>query len=231
MLLNKLRLLTSVCQKNYALNDAIRQCKVNLPTITQSVRRFAKYIDDDDDDMPVGRSPYTRSRPSNQFSRNSFDGRKPFSGQRYQNFNNRRTQQFNDGTGGYQRNFDNNYIKQRFAQNATPSFNERITQLRPVKWQDVELSEIKKDFYEPNAITQNRSDAEIAEYRSKHEITVPRSAPKPILTFEELNLPENLSKEIKKQNFAECTPIQAQGWPIALSGKNMVGIAQTGYEF
>lgn len=26
----------------------------------------------------------------------------------------------------------------------------------------------------------------------------------------------------------EPTPIQAQGWPIALSGRDMVGIAQTG---
>lgn len=33
---------------------------------------------------------------------------------------------------------------------------------------------------------------------------------------------------INKQNFTEPTPIQAQGWPLALSGKDMVGIAQTG---
>lgn len=33
---------------------------------------------------------------------------------------------------------------------------------------------------------------------------------------------------ITKQNFSEPTPIQAQGWPLALSGKDMVGIAQTG---
>lgn len=33
---------------------------------------------------------------------------------------------------------------------------------------------------------------------------------------------------INKQNWSEPTPIQAQGWPLALSGKDMVGIAQTG---
>jgi ATP-dependent RNA helicase DDX5/DBP2 len=32
----------------------------------------------------------------------------------------------------------------------------------------------------------------------------------------------------RKQGFAEPTAIQAQGWPIALSGRDMVGIAQTG---
>lgn len=33
---------------------------------------------------------------------------------------------------------------------------------------------------------------------------------------------------INKQNWPNPTPIQAQGWPLALSGKDMVGIAQTG---
>lgn len=33
---------------------------------------------------------------------------------------------------------------------------------------------------------------------------------------------------INKQNWTEPTPIQAQGWPLALSGMDMVGIAQTG---
>jgi len=30
------------------------------------------------------------------------------------------------------------------------------------------------------------------------------------------------------QNWSAPTAIQAQGWPIALSGRDMVGIAQTG---
>jgi len=33
---------------------------------------------------------------------------------------------------------------------------------------------------------------------------------------------------VRRQGFKEPTAIQAQGWPIALSGHNMVGIAQTG---
>jgi ATP-dependent RNA helicase DDX5/DBP2 len=35
-------------------------------------------------------------------------------------------------------------------------------------------------------------------------------------------------KEIVRQNYQEPTAIQAQGWPLALSGMDMVGIAQTG---
>lgn len=33
---------------------------------------------------------------------------------------------------------------------------------------------------------------------------------------------------IQRQNFTEPTAIQAQGWPVALSGLDMVGVAQTG---
>merc|ERR1719340_129517 len=54
------------------------------------------------------------------------------------------------------------------------------------------------------------------------------NVPNPITSFAVAGLPDYVSKEIQKQNFSEPTPIQAQGWPIALSGYNMVGIAQTG---
>ena len=38
----------------------------------------------------------------------------------------------------------------------------------------------------------------------------------------------NSFSSYRKQGFAQPTPIQAQGWPIAMSGRDMVGIAQTG---
>merc|ERR1719183_823263 len=31
-----------------------------------------------------------------------------------------------------------------------------------------------------------------------------------------------------RQGFSKPTPIQVQGWPVALSGRDMVGIAETG---
>lgn len=35
-------------------------------------------------------------------------------------------------------------------------------------------------------------------------------------------------KEIEKQGFEKPSPIQCQAWPILLSGKDLIGIAQTG---
>ena len=34
--------------------------------------------------------------------------------------------------------------------------------------------------------------------------------------------------EINKAGFTEPSPIQAQGWPMALLGRDLVGIAETG---
>lgn len=33
---------------------------------------------------------------------------------------------------------------------------------------------------------------------------------------------------IAKSGFVEPTPIQAQGWPMALKGRDVIGIAETG---
>lgn len=35
-------------------------------------------------------------------------------------------------------------------------------------------------------------------------------------------------QEIEKAGFTEPTAIQAQGWPMALKGRDLIGIAETG---
>ena len=37
-----------------------------------------------------------------------------------------------------------------------------------------------------------------------------------------------VNNQLRVQSWSEPTPIQAIGWPIALSGRDCVGIAQTG---
>jgi len=46
--------------------------------------------------------------------------------------------------------------------------------------------------------------------------------------FSELNLSEELLKEIDQAGFAHPTPIQEKSIPIALTGKDLIGCAQTG---
>jgi hypothetical protein len=48
------------------------------------------------------------------------------------------------------------------------------------------------------------------------------------LPFSRLNLPDALLAGVHKAGFECCTPIQAQSLPLALSGRDVAGQAQTG---
>lgn len=95
------------------------------------------------------------------------------------------------------------------------------------KWE--EMPTFAKNFYKPHPSTLNRTEMEVAEFRHAMEISVRGNAvPNPDQSFEESNFPDTIVREMYKQGFQAPTAIQAQGWPIALSGRDMVGIAQTG---
>ncbi len=55
-----------------------------------------------------------------------------------------------------------------------------------------------------------------------------QNLPNPAVTFEEANFPDYVMSVIRQNNWQAPTAIQAQGWPMALSGRDVVGIAQTG---
>ena len=97
---------------------------------------------------------------------------------------------------------------------------------------DEELSKLppfEKNFYVEHETVRDRSDAEVAAFRKEHEMTVTgHDIPKPITTFDEAGFPEYVLKEVKAEGFEKPTAIQCQGWPMALSGRDMVGIAATG---
>ncbi|XP_049577673.1 probable ATP-dependent RNA helicase DDX5 [Syngnathus scovelli] len=101
--------------------------------------------------------------------------------------------------------------------------------LRKRHWNLDELPKFQKNFYQEHPDVTRRLLPEVEQYRISREVTVKgRECPKPILRFNEAAFPNYVMDVIIKQNWIEPTPIQAQGWPVALSGKDMVGIAQTG---
>nr|XP_029131121.1 probable ATP-dependent RNA helicase DDX5 [Labrus bergylta] len=101
--------------------------------------------------------------------------------------------------------------------------------LRKKHWNLDELPKFQKNFYQEHPDGARRSLQEVEQYRRSKEVTVKgRDCPKPIIKFHEAEFPSYVMDVINKQNWTEPTPIQAQGWPLALSGKDMVGIAQTG---
>jgi ATP-dependent RNA helicase DDX5/DBP2 len=48
------------------------------------------------------------------------------------------------------------------------------------------------------------------------------------MEFGEAGFPESVMRVLESSGFARPTPIQSQGWPMALSGRDVVGIAETG---
>lgn len=89
---------------------------------------------------------------------------------------------------------------------------------------------IAKDFYRETKKTAERSRDEIEHWRRDNEIQIedPDCRIKPILDFNELDVPGALTDAFRKQNYQTPTPIQAQSWPIALRGQDVIGIARTG---
>ena len=93
------------------------------------------------------------------------------------------------------------------------------------KWDNFTLIPFEKHFYNPHPNLLNADPRAVEKYRGEKEITIVRGSdiPNPITNFNEGGFPDYVTKEVQKQGFTEPTPIQAQGWPIAISGLNMVG--------
>lgn len=119
--------------------------------------------------------------------------------------------------------------KERRPMNDQQNASKPGDRLQKVLWSDINLIPFEKNFYKPCTTATDRTQTDVDGFLATHEITVKGlSIPTPNMEFDEGGFPDYVLNEIKKQGFAKPTAIQAQGWPIALSGRDMVGIAQTG---
>lgn len=103
------------------------------------------------------------------------------------------------------------------------------------------LTPFTKKFYKEHPEVAAFTDEDCAAFLAEADITVrtlvmasgsgPRCCgqiqgsppiPKPIRTFEQGQFPEVLMKELDKAGYTEPTNIQKIGWPVALSGRDMV---------
>lgn len=166
-----------------------------------------------------------------------FYNRNDFGGPKQQNFNkNFGPKTYNNSQNGHQHEF---MPKKEFSANDAQQAAGRKLQSKKAKhpgdslikpmWDASNLEPIQKDFYKPHADVEARSEEEVEIFRMNKEITVSgNNIPRPNQVFDEGNFPDHIMNTIKEQGWIEPTGIQAQGWPIALSGRDMVGIASTG---
>ena len=99
--------------------------------------------------------------------------------------------------------------------------------LKPKQWSHMENFE--SDVYEPSATEMTPEEAET--YRNEHEISILYNqdlCPAPVSNFEGVGFPPSVVDMLHRSGFESPMPIQAQGWPIALSGRDLIAIGQTG---
>jgi len=105
-----------------------------------------------------------------------------------------------------------------------------LTSLKSQKVSDSEIS-IKKDVYRDVPENEHIKFEDIEKFHKEHSINITfdkmKEIPPPMFNFSQLNFAKDINDMIKKK-FSNPTPIQSIGWPIALKGFNMVGIAETG---
>jgi len=103
--------------------------------------------------------------------------------------------------------------------------------LRPVNWKNYTLRPFQKDFYTAASNSRNADPKMVEKVRNDYEISLMKGAercPNPIVNFADGQFPDYINREIQNAGYEKPTPIQSQGWSIALQGHDMVGIAQTG---
>ena len=110
---------------------------------------------------------------------------------------------------------------------------------------------VKVDSDDENAFVRTRtrsmSDAEEThrllpsqtpeEFRTQHQITItgrtvdntgPFVCPNPMVTFESTPFAPAIRRALDAAGFQHPTPTQAQSWPIALAGRDIITVAKTG---
>ncbi|XP_065578449.1 probable ATP-dependent RNA helicase DDX5 [Artemia franciscana] len=133
------------------------------------------------------------------------------------------TRRQGDSAGGYYPRF-----KESFNRRFEYYDNSGVNSFKP-KQRTGSSESYQKHVYSPHSDIVKRSNEEIECYRASNEILVEGDdVPRPITAFKEAGFPDYLQSQLTSQGFDSPTPIQAQGWPIALSGRNMVGVASTG---
>jgi len=98
--------------------------------------------------------------------------------------------------------------------------------LRPRDWSQVQLPAVQPLQFQPsNSIPHD----ETAKFRKEAELRIEgENIPAPLRSFEESNFPSAILTKFQQMGFQAPTPIQAQSWPMILSGRDVLGIAETG---
>ncbi|CAH2302873.1 ATP-dependent RNA helicase DDX42 [Pelobates cultripes] len=110
-----------------------------------------------------------------------------------------------------------------------PTTKRVIDPLPPIDHTLIEYPPFEKNFYEEHEEITSQTPQQIVELRHKLNLRVSGAAPpRTASSFAHFGFDEQLMHQIRKSEYTQPTPIQCQGIPVALSGRDMIGIAKTG---
>lgn len=91
------------------------------------------------------------------------------------------------------------------------------------------LAPFEKNFYVEHQEVAAQTAEQVAAFRAEHQMIMEgKDISRPMPKMLHAAWPASIAKRFQDAGFTTPTPIQAQGWPMALSGRNLIGIAQTG---
>uniref|UniRef100_A0A8C2U997 ATP-dependent RNA helicase DDX42 n=1 Tax=Coturnix japonica TaxID=93934 RepID=A0A8C2U997_COTJA len=104
-----------------------------------------------------------------------------------------------------------------------------IDPLPPIDHSEIEYPPFEKNFYDEHEEITSLTPQQVVELRHKLNLRVSGAAPpRPGSSFAHFGFDEQLMHQIRKSEYTQPTPIQCQGVPVAMSGRDMIGIAKTG---
>ena len=156
---------------------------------------------------------------------------------RYQNRSFRHNDSYRNENRSY-RSRDSSFTNRPFRDNIYEDRSIRtrdwdFDQLEERNWNEVKLVRLQKNVYKPLDIVNERSQEDVDAFRAKNQITIASDKttnliPNPIFEFEEGGFSDEILSKLKNQGFTCPMPIQAQAWPIVMSGRDLIGIGETG---
>lgn len=104
-----------------------------------------------------------------------------------------------------------------------------IDPLPPIYHSEIEYDPFERNFYTPHEEIAKLDEEQVRELRRTLGVKVSGALPpKPVTSFGHFGFDEQLLKAVRKAEYTQPTPIQAQAVPTALSGRDIIGIAKTG---
>lgn len=104
-----------------------------------------------------------------------------------------------------------------------------IEPLPPIDHSEITYKKFSKNFYEEHEEIQKLKEEDVKKLRESLGINVSGALPpRPAISFAHFCFDEALVGAIRKSEYTQPTAIQSQAVPVAISGRDILGIAKTG---